>query len=514
MMDSVEIAKAVHTAIVTVSQKVYLSPAIDLVKRQVWTEEYDSGITTFIILASVFVFLMVPGLGFLYSGLARRKSALSMIFICLGASAVCEFQWYLWGYTLAFSSSASNNFIGNLKNVVFHDVLGESGDYPELAFALFQGLFLQVTAAITVGCIAERGRLLPCLVFIFFWATIVYCPIAYWVWNGNGWAFNWKSGVLDFAGGGPVEIVSGFSAFAYSYVLGRRKEKYLINFRPHNVSMVTLGTSLLWTGWMGFNGGTALYPNLKAIYAIINTNLSAVFGAFTWVLLDWRMEKKFSSVAFSSGAISALVAATPSSGCIPFWASIIQGIVTSVVCNFSTGLKVLLRCDDSLDILAEHGMAGVVGLIFNALFGQDWVIGLDGATEHEGGWLSHNWKQLYIQIAYILACAVWSFGISYILAFIINKIPGLQLRTSESAEIRGTDEDQIGEFAYDYVEVRREFFDWETNEVYENNPEVRQAIENYQLNDLKQKNIDLKNSDPTKDMKVPAQPVSGSISSS
>ncbi|EHL03401.1 putative Ammonium transporter MEP3 [Glarea lozoyensis 74030] len=304
--------------------------------------------------------------------------------------------------------------------------------------------FCAVTAAIVMGAVAERGRLIPALVFIFCWATLVYCPVACWVWNVNGWAFNY--GVLDYAGGGPVEIVSGASALAYSMVLGRRQEKMMLNFRPHNVSLITLGTILLWFGWLGFNGGSAFGANLRAVMACWNSCLTAMFGAITWCLLDYRLARKWSMVGWCSGTISGLVAATPASGFITPWASVILGIAAGIICNFST---------------KKHGIAGIVGLVFNGLFAADYIIGLDGVNNGiTGGWLNHNYKQLYIQIAYIVACTAYSFVISAGIAYAINAIPGLKLRASEEAELLGMDDDQLGEFAYDYVEVRRDYLAW------------------------------------------------------
>jgi ammonium transporter, Amt family len=200
--------------------------------------------------------------------------------------------------------------------------------------AYIQMQFCAVTAALTAGATAERGRVVPAMVFIFFWATLVYCPMACWAWNINGWGF--KYGVLDYAGGGPVEIGSGMSAFAYSWVLGRRNEKMMLNFRPHNISLITLGTILLWFGWLGFNGGSAFGANLRAVMACWNSCLTAMFAAMTWCLLDYRLAKKWSMVGWCSGTISGLVAATPASGFITPWASIALGVVTGVACNFAT----------------------------------------------------------------------------------------------------------------------------------------------------------------------------------
>ncbi|KAF2653007.1 ammonium transporter-like protein [Lophiostoma macrostomum CBS 122681] len=425
---------------------------------------YNPGDQSYIIVASAMVLVMVPGLGFLYSGLARRKSALSMIWACMASCSVITFQWYFWGYSLAFSQYATNGFIGDLQKFGLMKTLGAPSPgsplIPDLLYSFYQLQFCAVTAAIVVGAVAERGRLIPMMVFIFAWATIVYCPIACWVWNINGWAFKW--GVLDYAGGGPVEIGSGLSALAYSMVLGRRQEKMMLNFRPHNVSLITLGTVLLWFGWLGFNGGSAFGANLRAVMACWNSNLTAMFGAMTWVMLDWRLARKWSMVGWCSGAISGLVAATPASGFIPPWASVALGIVTGIVCNFATKIKFWIKIDDSMDVFAEHGVAGMVGLIFNGLFGTNYIIGLDGVNTglFVGGWIEHNWKQMYMQIAYIIAASAWAFAISALLAFGIDKIPGLHLRASEEAELLGMDDDQLGEFAYDYVEVRRDYLAW------------------------------------------------------
>jgi Amt family ammonium transporter len=320
--------------------------------------------------------------------------------------------------------------------------------------------FCAVTAAIVMGAVAERGRLIPAMVFTFVWATIVYCPLAMWAWGANGWGYSW--GVMDYAGGGPVEIGSGCSALAYSWILGRRQEKMMLNFRPHNVSLITLGTVFLWFGWLGFNGGSSFGANLRAVMACWNSNLTCVFAAMTWVILDWRLARKWSMVGWCSGAISGLVAATPASGYITPWASVALGIVTGIVANFGTKVKYWIKIDDSMDVFAEHGIAGMVGLFFNGIFGASYVIGLDGVNTGSipGGWIEHNWKQLYMQIAYIVACTVYAFFVSAAIAKAIDMIPGLKLRASEEAELLGMDDDQLGEFAYDYVEVRRDYLAW------------------------------------------------------
>lgn len=429
----------------------------------VWANTYNYATVLATVIGTALVLIMCFGLAYLYSGLARRKSALHMIFSVFFILLISIFHWYFWGYSLAFSSTATNKFIGNLHNFAYQNldnpytVINDKIIIPEMAYANFQGMFASITACIYIGAICERGRILPFIPFTFLWLTLVYCPVTCWIWNSNGWAYKW--GVLDYAGGGPVEILSGFSGFVISYFLGQRREHLMINFRPHNVSMVTIGTMLLWFGWLGFNGLTCLSPSLKSVYAIMNTNLCAAFAGFTWVLLDFYRTNHWSTVGLCSGIISGLVAATPTSGCIPLWSSIILGIVSGFTCNFATIIKIWFKVDDSLDVLAEHGIAGVIGLFFNGLFATDYILGYDGYTIHPGGWMNQNWKQLYKQIAYIGAVIGYSMVVTALLCFIINKLPYCNLRVDEIGEELGMDEDQIGEFAYDYVEVRRNFFD-------------------------------------------------------
>lgn len=211
--------------------------------------------------------------------------------------------------------------------------------------------------------------MLPCIVFIFVWSTLIYDAIACWTWNPAGWVF--KLGGLDFAGGTPVHISSGAAALAYSLMLGKRRgysDLHGLPYRPHNVTHVIIGTVFLWVGWFGFNGGSALGANLRAVSACVVTHFAACTGGFTWVLLDYRVDKKFSAVGFCSGCIAGLVAITPASGYVPIWSSIIFGIVGAIACNFATKLKYVLRVDDSLDIFAVHAIGGIVGNLLTGLF--------------------------------------------------------------------------------------------------------------------------------------------------
>lgn len=423
---------------------------------------FDRGDISFIVVAAAMVSIMVPGLAFLYSGLSRRKSALSLIWAVSAANAVVIFQWFFWGYSLAFSTTATNGYIGNLKNFGLRKVLADPSPgsplIPELLYSLFQMEFACVTVAILMGGIAERGRVFPAMVFTFIWMTIVYCPLACWVWGPNGWAFSW--GVLDFAGGGPVEIGSGVGGLAYSWVLGRRQEKELLNFRPHNVSMVNLGTFLLWFGWLGFNGGSAFGANLRAIMAIWNSMISAAFGGMVWCLMDWRIERRWSMVGFCSGTIAGLVAATPSSGFVHPWGALIIGVLSGSICNLATKLKFIVRVDDALDLFAEHAIGGIIGLFMNAFLGDTDIIALDGVnTEITGGFVDKSWKALYIQFTYICATCAYTFVMTALIAKGVDSIPGLKLRGSTDDERLGMDEVEIGEFATDYIEIRRDFTD-------------------------------------------------------
>lgn len=404
------------------------------------------------------VSFMIPGLAFLYSGLSRRKSALSLIWAVSASNAVVVFQWFLWGYSLGFSPTATSGFVGNLRNFGLMKVLGEPSPgtplLPDILYSFFQMEFACVTAGILVGGVAERGRVMPAMVFIFIWMTLVYCPLVCWVWSANGWAAKW--GVLDFAGGGPVEIGSGMGGLAYSWVLGRRQKRELINFRPHNVSLVGLGTSLLWFGWIGFNGGSAFGANLRAIFAVWNSMIAAAFGGIVWCLLDYRINRRWSMVGLCSGTIAGLVAATPSSGYLHPWASVIVGVVSGVLCNFATKLKFLLHVDDALDLFAEHAIGGIIGLLFNSVFASSTIMAMDGVTTA----VPDEWvKQLYKQFAYICATSAYTFVFTALIAKTVDAIPGLSLRCTKQEEILGMDEVEIGEFATDYIEIRRDVTD-------------------------------------------------------
>ncbi|KAK4164277.1 putative ammonium transporter [Cladorrhinum sp. PSN259] len=420
---------------------------------------YAAGDFAWILTSSALVLLMIPGVGFFYSGLARRKSALALIWLSLISISVVGFQWFFWGYSLAFSHTGSS-FIGDLSNFGLMKVLGQpsvgSSKVPDILFCLYQGMFAAITPALAIGAAADRGRMLPAIVFIFIWATIVYDPIAYWTWNGNGWSF--KMGGLDFAGGTPVHISSGAAALAYSLMLGKRTGYNKVNglpYRPHNVTHVVLGTVFLWVGWFGFNGGSALAANTRAVMACVVTQISACVGGFTWCLLDYRLERKWSTVGYCSGVIAGLVAITPAAGYVPPWSAVIFGVVGAIGCNFATKLKFVIGIDEPLDVFAEHGVGGIIGNLLTGLFAADWIAALDGATVIDGGWVNKHYIQLAYQLADSVAGFSYSFVVTCIILFLMNLVPGLSLRVSPEVEELGLDDAELGEFAYDYVELSR-----------------------------------------------------------
>lgn len=379
------------------------------------------------------------------------------------ATAVVSFQWFFWGYSLAFSHTAGS-FIGDLNNFGYRNVLAQpsvgSPRIPDLLYAVYQGMFASITVALAVGAVSERGRMLPCVVFMFLWTTLVYDPIACWTWNPSGWVY--QLGGLDFAGGTPVHISSGSAALAYSYLLGKRSGHgtHALNYRPHNVTHIVIGTVFLWVGWFGFNAGSALSANLRAVMAAVVTNLAACTGGITWCLVDYRLEKKWSTVGFCSGVIAGLVAITPGSGYVPAWAAVIYGIVAGIGCNFATQLKYWISADDALDIFAVHGIGGLIGNILTAFFAADYIARLDGVTKIDGGFLNKHWVQLPIQLADSVSGMAYSFGMTCLILLLIstlsNFIPALKLRASPEEEEMGIDDAEIGEFAYDYVELVRD----------------------------------------------------------
>ncbi|KAJ3016705.1 hypothetical protein HKX48_003909 [Thoreauomyces humboldtii] len=410
----------------------------------------DPAANAWVMISSALVLLMIPGLGYFYSGLSSSKNALVFLHLCMLSLAIVSVQWFMWGFSLAFSTTGGP-FIGDgmflgLKNAAV--LAPYSGTVVSVdVFVMFQGMFAAITAALPFGSAADRTRLLPSMLFIVIWTTVVYDVVAYWVWSPNGWLH--VRGYLDFAGGCPVEVVSGFAGLAFALYMGPRKSR-LVDEKPHNVGYVILGTGLLWFGWLGFNGGSAFDSTRRAGLAVVVTNLAGSMGALSWMFWDYFSNgRKYSCVGFCLGAVAGLVAITPAAGYVEPWAGVVIGLTAGTVCRFVAAFNHSSRLDDTLDVFAVHGVGGAIGNILTAVFATSDVLGLD-TTGQTGGWLNQNWKQMYIHIYATVACAAWSFCLTYAVFWIMDKIPGLHLRVKEEQELLGLDAAQMGEYAYNY----------------------------------------------------------------
>lgn len=393
---------------------------------------------------------------------------------------------------------SGSKFIGDLAHIATVNVLDGpalgTGVIPDIIFCFFQLMFaatattsMQIFScyrfsfcflfSVVTGAVAERGRIRPMMVFIFVWCTLVYNFIAHWIWSPNGWAYT--LGTLDFAGGVPVHMAAGTSALVYCFMLGPRQP--VTNEeqnRPHNINNIFIGTLLSWFGWFGFNGGSGLIISSRAVLTCVVTNLAACTGGFTWCMLDYFLSKprfKFTLFGFCMGAMAGLVCITPASGYVGAPASLIFGIGGSTCVYFGRQIKVLLKIDDAFDIFAQHGVGGFVGCLLTGIFAQKYIPELDQTTI-PGGWLDGHWMQFLYQLAlackkkffplfireipmYILAAGfVWSFLITLIILLIMNRIPGLALRTRFEGELDGTDFDEFNEFTHDYISIQRDLY--------------------------------------------------------
>ncbi|KAI5858773.1 ammonium transporter-like protein [Tricharina praecox] len=382
------------------------------------------------------VWPIIPGIGLLYGGLARRKASLALLWQSFLVSATISFQWWVFGYTLTYSPTAGP-FIGDFRHIGLRDVAAKPiGFLPEILFAVFQCFFCVATVQIMIGGALERGRLVPSLVFSFIWATVVYCPIACWTWNSNGWLYNLPS--LDYAGGGPVHIASGMSALAYALVLGKRKERS-VKHRPHNVTMVFLGTCFIWFGWLCFNGGSTLNATVRAMYAMFNTNIAASTGIMGWVLTDYfRKNGKFSVVGACEGAIAGLVGITPAAGYVPVWSAALIGFVTAAVCASLEDVTDWINIDEGMDVFKLHGIGGIVGSILTGIFAHSDISMLDGVTNAPGA-VDGNAIQIAYQLADVVSISAYAFTASAIILFVMKYIPGLSIRAPEKVEVMGID---------------------------------------------------------------------------
>jgi Amt family ammonium transporter len=383
--------------------------------------------------------IMTPAVGFFYGGLVRRKNLISMITLSFVAFALVSIQWVLIGYSLAFGNdpaSPVNAFIGNLQYLGLNNVGMDPGPYstaiPGLLYMVFQLVFATVTMAIVTSGIAERVKFSAYLIFALLWTTIVYDPLAHWVWGG-GWAAQF--GALDFAGGTVVHISSGFAALALALVIGKRVGfgKYVME--PSNIPLTILGAALLWFGWFGFNAGSAVGANGLAASAFVTTNVAAAAGALAWMLVSW-VNGKPSSLGFVSGAVAGLVAITPGAGYVTPMAAILIGAIGGIFCYGVMLWRIRKGYDESLDAWAIHGMGGLWGALATGIFA---VAAINGAS----GLLEGNVHQFIANAVGAFAAVAYAFIVTYILAVVIDKTIGL--RVTEEEEYVGLDISQHGE---------------------------------------------------------------------
>jgi Amt family ammonium transporter len=390
--------------------------------------------------------LMTPALGFFYGGLVRRKNIAYTIVQCLAIFAIVSLAWTLWGYSLAFGQS-SNGYIGNLDKALLNNIgvaspLADQFGAPgitELLYYAFQLMFAAITPALIVGAFAERIRFRSLLIFVILWSTVVYCPVAYWVWNPNGWIKN--LGAIDFAGGTVVHVSAGLSALAAAIVVGPRIDRGKAEAKPSNVPFVILGAALLWFGWFGFNAGSALSAGELAVSAFVVTNLSAAAATVSWMVIDTIVKGKPSASGIAIGAVCGLVAITPASGYVTPSSAILIGLVAGVVSNLVSTWRVRTRLDDALDVFACHGVSGIWGSIATGLFATT-AVNSAGAN----GLFYGNPSLFLIQTGVVLVVIVFAFAVSFALLRIINRFSKLKVTPEE--EKQGLDLSQCGEEAY------------------------------------------------------------------
>ncbi|HPC55752.1 MAG TPA: ammonium transporter [Methanolinea sp.] len=393
----------------------------------------DSGTTAWLLISTALVMLMTPAVGFFYGGLVRRKNFISMVALSFIVFALVSIQWVILGYSLAFGGDIGG-LIGNLQHFGLEGLDPGQGDtaYPPLLFVAFQLVFATVTMAIVTSGFAERVRLSAFILFVLLWTTLVYDPLAHWAWGG-GWTMG--LGSLDFAGGTVVHISSGFAALAVALVIGKRAGFGQYTMEPHNIPMTLLGAGLLWFGWFGFNAGSALAANGLAANAFLVTNTSAAAGALSWLFASW-IRGKPSSLGMVSGAIAGLVAITPAAGFVTVPASIVIGVAAGLLCYACMLWRINRGLDESLDAWSIHGMGGLWGAIATGVFAAAAVNGFSGLIEG-------NVQQFVANVIGALAALAYAFVVTYILAFVIDRVIGL--RVSEEEEYVGLDLSQHGE---------------------------------------------------------------------
>jgi Amt family ammonium transporter len=396
----------------------------------------DSGSIAWMLTASALVLLMTPGLAFFYGGLVRAKNVVSTIMYSFIAMAVATVVWILWGYSLAFGEGGA--LIGNLdyiglRSIAFDEV---SGGIPTLLFVVFQGMFAIITPALITGAFVERFKFSTYLIFLVLWLTFVYAPICHWVWAGDGWLF--EMGALDFAGGTVVHINAGIAAVAAAMMVGKRRNPGL---EPHNVPYVVLGAGLLWFGWFGFNAGSELAADARAVSAFVVTNAAAAMAALTWGLISHFRSGKMSAVGVATGAVAGLVAITPASGFVGVMGALAIGLAAGVLCFLAVEVINRTGLDDALDVFAVHGIGGIVGALLTGVFAVEAIGGTAGVLEGNVGIMG-------VQLIGVGATLAYSLIVTVVILFVLDKIPGLGLRVGDRDEDEGLDISSHGERAH------------------------------------------------------------------
>ena len=401
--------------------------------------------TAFVLASAGLVMLMTPGLALFYGGMVRGKNVLGTIMQSLFMIALISIEWIYLGYSMSFGPDVSG-FIGNLSWFALHGVTtAPSPDYattiPQTVFMIYQCMFAIITPALITGALAERVRFVPFLIFSVLWAILVYNPVCHWLWGKGGWLGPDGLGVLDFAGGLVVHVTCGTAALAGIVVLGPRKGYGKTSFMPHNLPMTMLGTGLLWFGWFGFNGGSALAANEVAATAFVATHFAGMSAMATWVVMEWMTQGKATTLGAASGAIAGLATVTPAAGFVGPNSAVMIGIIAGVVCYSAVNFKNRLKLDDSLDVVGIHGVGGAIGTLCLGIFAAKAVNpnGVDGL-------LAGNSAQFLKQAVGVVVVGAYTFVVSWILFKIIHAVLGLRL--TEEAEVVGMDSTEHSETAY------------------------------------------------------------------
>lgn len=425
---------------------VALSTLLLLLPTQAFADELNGANTSWILTSTALVlFMTIPGLSLFYGGLVRSKNALSVLMQCFSITCLASIIWFAFGYSLAFGNGGSlNSYIGDLSNFFMGNITEESmaGDIPESVFALFQMTFAIITPALIVGAFAERMRFSAMLLFSALWLIVVYAPITHWVWGG-GWLG--ERGLLDFAGGTVVHITAGVGAIVAALVLGNRKGFPQQAMPPHNLTMTVTGAGMLWVGWFGFNGGSALAANGDAGMAMLVTHISAAAGSLAWMMMEWTKHGKPSVLGIVTGMVAGLGTITPASGFVGPAGALVIGLSAGVICYYATqAIKQRFHIDDSLDVFPVHGVGGMLGTLLAGIFASDQLGIFSGQGYNEGMNMA---SQVSVQITGISATFAYTAVITYLLLKLIDNL--LVLRVDEEDEIRGLDLVEHDERGYD-----------------------------------------------------------------